>query len=202
MDNHTVFPDRPIIPSGVISEQFCQRGIDTFHGACRYVHELPYGYNSDRDDLLILFKENMGSCTTKHAVIATLAAELNLPVEKNIGIYAMTEKIVTGTAPILSRYELPYLPMIHCFLVHDQHRVDLTEGNANGKNQPIDDFLYTKRVVPNIAAKDEYLKYRNALKALVDRRDELRGKQIKIILHAREAGLALLKDKVNHPEGT
>jgi hypothetical protein len=29
----------------------------------------------------------MGTCTTKYAVIATLAAELKLAVEKNIGIY-------------------------------------------------------------------------------------------------------------------
>ncbi len=33
---------------------------------------------------MILFKEKMGSCTTKHAVIATLAEELKLPVQKNI----------------------------------------------------------------------------------------------------------------------
>ena len=46
---------------------------------------MPYGYNSDRDDLLILFREGFGSCTTKHAVIATLAGELGLPVVKNIG---------------------------------------------------------------------------------------------------------------------
>ena len=32
----------------------------------------------------------MGSCTTKHAVIATLGEKLNLSVAKNIGIYAMT----------------------------------------------------------------------------------------------------------------
>jgi hypothetical protein len=202
MDNYTVFPDRPIIPSGVISEQFYQRGINTFHKACRFVHELPYGYNSDRNDLMILFKENMGSCTTKHAVIATLAEELNLPVVKNIGIYAMTEQIVTGTDRILDKHTLPYLPMVHCFLACDRYRVDLTEGNNNGKSRPIDDFLYTETVIANISAKDEYLKYRMALKALIAHREELRGKEMTTILHAREAGLALLKAKVSPPAGT
>jgi len=89
MDKYSVFPDKPIVPSGVVSNRLLSLGIDTFHKACRYVHELSYGYNADRDDLMILFKEKMGTCTTKHAVIATLAAELDLPVEKNVGIYAM-----------------------------------------------------------------------------------------------------------------
>ncbi|MCK7515680.1 MAG: hypothetical protein MZV70_74685 [Desulfobacterales bacterium] len=95
---------------------------------------------------MILFKEKMGTCTTKHAVIATLAAELGLPITRGVGIYAMTEAIVTGTDKILAEYGLPYVPMIHCFLEYGNYRVDLTEGNRNGKNRPIDDFLYTDRV--------------------------------------------------------
>jgi hypothetical protein len=196
MDHYQIFPDHPITAAGVVSEQFMGLGVDTFHAACRYVHELPYGYNSDRDDLMILFKEKMGSCTTKHAVIATLAVELNLPVAKHIGIYAMTEAIVTGTDRILQQYGLPHLPMIHCFLVYDRYRVDLTEGNHNGKNRPIDEMLHTEAVTPTIPAKAEYLKYRQALKDLIRDREELQGIDIKTILHAREEGLALLRAHV------
>jgi hypothetical protein len=196
MDNYSVFPDKPIVHPGVVSSRFLGLGIDTFRKACRHVHEMPYGYNSDRDDLMILFKEKMGTCTTKHAVIATLAAELDLPVEKNIGIYAMTESIVTGTDQILGKYALPYLPMMHCFLTDGDHRVDLTEGNANGKNRSIDDFLFTEAVIPNISSKDEYLKYRNALKVNVLNRPELKDVGIKAVLHAREEGLELLKANV------
>jgi hypothetical protein len=90
-------------------------GIDDFIGACRFVHALPYGYNSNRDDLMILFKEKSGTCTTKHAVIATLAAESGLPIKKVVGIYAMTEETVSGTNKILFTYELPYVPMVHLF---------------------------------------------------------------------------------------
>ena len=82
MDKLTVFPEKTISDEGVISVKFLSLGVKSFHDACRYVHALQYGYNTDRDDLTILFKENMGTCTTKHAVIATLAEELNLPIEK------------------------------------------------------------------------------------------------------------------------
>lgn len=199
MEHYNLLPDKPIVPSGIISDRFIRLGIDTFHKACRYVYERPYGYNSDRDDLMILFKEGMGSCTTKHAVIAVLAVELNLPVEKNIGIYAMTGEIVTGADRICARYDLPYVPMIHCFLTDGDHRVDLTEGNVNGKNRSIDTFLYTERVVPNISAKEEYLKYRRALKDHILSRTELQGAGIKDVLHAREEGLELLKTRLKAP---
>ena len=193
MKSFAHFPDQPIAGTGKVSAEFFGRGIHTFLAACRYVYDLPYGYNSNRDDLMILFKEGMGTCTTKHAVIATLAKELHLPVLKHIGIYAMTEEIVTGTDNILAEYELLYIPMIHCFLSHKGFWVDLTEGNNNGKNRPIDKFLYTEKVRPNLSAKEEYLLYRRALKEHILARPELSGVDIRTILQAREEGLRLLK---------
>jgi hypothetical protein len=199
MDELTVFPDRPITNVAIVSAKFLSLGMNSFIDACRYVHDLPYDYNSDRDDLMILFKENKGTCTTKHAAIATLAAELNLPIEKNVGIYAMTEEIVTGTNEILAKHNLPYVPMVHCFLVYGEYRVDLSEGNNNGKNRSIEDFLYSQRVEPNISAKDEYLLYRKALKDHILTRKEMEGVDIKQILHAREESLKRLKHNINHP---
>ena len=199
MDNLIVFPDKVITKAGSITVEFQGMGIRSFLEACRYVYELPYGYNSDRDELMILFKEKMGTCTTKHAVIATLAAELGLPITRGVGIYAMTEAIVTGADKILTEYGLPYVPMIHCFLEYGNYRVDLTEGNRNGKNRPIDDFLYTDRVAATISAKDEYMIYRRALSEVILKRDELKGADIKRILHAREEGLKLLKSNLQQP---
>jgi hypothetical protein len=196
MQPYTVFPDKAIVDNGPISETFLRMGINDLHHACRYVHELPYGYNSDRDDLMILFKERMGSCTTKHAVIGTLAAELEINMDKHIGIYAMTEALVTGTKKILDRYELAYLPMVHCFLVFEGQRVDLSAGNRNGKNGPIDDFLYTHKVTANIPGKDEYLLYRRALSEHILKRPEFQEINIKTILKAREEGLALLRANI------
>ena len=105
----------------------------------------------------------------------------------------MTEEIVTGTGNILDQYGLPCVPMPHCFLVYSDHRVDLTEGNNNGKKRSIEDFLYTEKVIPNISAKDEYLLYRKAFKDYILIKNELKGIDLKIILKAREEGLALLK---------
>ena len=196
MDNLEVLPNTHIGGDGIVSGEFLRIGIDEFINACRYVHKLPYGYNSDRDDLLILFKEGMGTCSTKHAVIATLAEELKLPVVRNVGIYAMTEDIVTGAGKILEEFALPYIPMIHCFLSYAGYSVDLTEGNRNGKNRPIDHFLFTETVPPDISAKDEYLIYRNVLKGSILLNGDLAGADIRQILQARERSLLLLKQAI------
>ena len=198
MEAYTVFADKPIAGGGPIATVFLENEIKTFQQACRFVHELPYGYNADRDDPMSLFKEKMGTCTTKHAVIALLARELGVPVEKQVGIYAMTEAIVTGTDQVLAQFDLPYVPMVHCFLAGGRHRVDLTEGNANGKKQPLNDFLYTQAVTPAITAKEEYLIYRQALKEQILKRPEFEGREITQVLKAREQGLALLKAAVVH----
>jgi hypothetical protein len=198
MDSYTVFPNSLIHKKGIISEKFIDLKIKNFWDACVYVHELPYGYNSTPDDILILFKEGYGSCTTKHSVIATLAEELDIAVYKMIGIYAMTEEIVTGTNLILDKYHLPYLPMIHCFLIYDDYRVDLNEGNNNGKNHSIEEFLFNEKVIPNISEKDEYLLYKNALKNHILVRKEMKGITMIDVLHARIEGIALLRSKVTY----
>jgi len=197
MDTYTVLPNPTISKKGIISEKFISMKITNFWDACSYVHQLPYGYNSTTNDILILFKEGYGSCTTKHAVIATLAEELNIPVYKMVGIHAMNEEIVTGTNHILEKYHLPYLPMNHCFLVYNSNRVDLTEGNYNGKNRSIDEFLFTEKVIPNISEKDEYLLYKKALKNHILIRKEMEGIKINDVLHARTEGIALLHSKIS-----
>ena len=85
MNPYTIFPDCEIQGGGKVADTFLAMGIHRFLEACRHVHGLPYGYNSDRDDPMILFKERMGSCTTKHATIATLAQELSLPIARGVG---------------------------------------------------------------------------------------------------------------------
>jgi hypothetical protein len=196
MKKYSVLPDKPITEAGPVSKKFLELGIESFHAACQYVEELPYGYNSNREDVMILFEENKGSCTTKHGVIAVLAEELSLPVGKTVAIYALTEEIVMGADQILNKYALPYLPMIHCFLESGNHRVDLTEGNDNGKNKPLDEFLYTEKAGPMISGRDEYMIYRKVLTEDILQRDEMKGIDLRLILYAREEALKLLKSKV------
>ena len=82
------------------------------------------------------------------------------------------------------------------FLAFGDTFVDLTTGNHNGKNRSIDVFLHTEAVSPNISAKEEYLRYRTALKSLLESREELKGIKMSTILKAREEGIVLLRANI------
>lgn len=196
MDSIEVLPDPPIIGESPMVNEFARRGIASFQQACRFVLELPYGYNSDRDEKLSLFRENQGTCTTKHAVIAALAGELNLPVHKNLGLYPMTEELVAGAGKLLVKFALPYIPMLHCFITFAGFRIDLTEGNRNGKKRSIEEYLCVWQVQPDISEKEEYLLLRKALQETILKRAEFSGVDLKRILQAREQGLKLLNANI------
>ncbi|MHA1186438.1 MAG: hypothetical protein ACTSSK_06115 [Candidatus Heimdallarchaeota archaeon] len=193
MDSFDNLPDTVITQVGVMSKKFLSLGLSSFKEACLYVHNMDYGYNSDKDDKMILFKEMKGSCTTKHGVIATLAEELDIPLNKKVGIYKLTEEIVSGTNSILKEHDLPYVPMIHCFLVYENYRFDLTEGNFNGKKTSIDEFIQDEKVIPFITVKDEYLLFLKVLKEKILPSKEMKGKDRRTILKAREEAIKLLK---------
>ncbi|MHA1612491.1 MAG: hypothetical protein ACTSVZ_06680 [Promethearchaeota archaeon] len=200
MDPYEKLPDLPITPMGEFSRYFLDlklnSSIKTFKEACLYVHHLPYGYNTERDDKWSLFDENMGSCTTKHGVIATLAEELGIRLHKHIGIYKFTEDICMGTAKILEKYQIPYIPMIHCFLVFQNYQFDLTEGNLNGKERSINDFIHEEEVIPFITNKDEYLLFKRVLREKIMHTSEMHGILEKTTLKAREEAILLLHAKV------
>ncbi|MFX1376814.1 MAG: hypothetical protein ACFFA0_13480 [Promethearchaeota archaeon] len=197
MDLYDKLPDAEIKPIGEISKVFLDLGISSFKEACEYVHNMEYGYNTTYKDKLILFIEKMGTCTTKHAVIAGLAEELNIPLHKHVGIYKFTEEISTDTNKVLKKYNIPYVPMAHCFLVYKDFRFDLTEGNCNGKNATIENFIHEEEVDPFISRKDEYLLYKRVLKEKVLPSKEMEGIKERTLLKAREESIILLKENVN-----
>ncbi|MGV9173683.1 MAG: hypothetical protein ACOC44_15730 [Promethearchaeia archaeon] len=193
MDPYQYLPDKKIEPRGEISKKFLDLGIDSYKEACFYLHNLPYGYNSDYDDELILFKEQKGTCTTKHAVAAALALELKIPLHKNVGIYKFTEKISWDADKILDKYVIPYVPMVHCFLVYKDFRFDLTEGNKNGKKTSIENFLHVEQVEPFISRKEEYKLFRNVLRNKILSNKDMKGIKERTLLKAREEAIVLLK---------
>lgn len=198
MDSYDKLPDKEIKPLGEISKKILELGINSFKDACHYVHNIKYGYNSNYDDKMILFKEKKGTCTTKHAVIAGLAKELKIPLFKNIGVYKFTEEISTGVNKILKKYNVPYVPMIHCFLVYDEFRFDLTEGNNNGKKKYIEEFIHIEKVEPFISMKDEYLLFKKVMKDKILKSKEMEGITERTLLKAREESIDLLKKNIRN----
>ena len=197
MDSYDKLPDAELIPVGELSKKFLGLGIKTFKDACNYVHKIDYGYNTNYEDKMIFFKEKRGSCTSKHAVIAGLAQELKIPLYKHVCVYKFTEEITTGVNKILNKYNIPYVPMVHCFLVYDIYKFDLTEGNNNGKKEPIYEYIYSEKVDPFISRKDEYILFKKVLKEKILPSKEMDGIAEKTLLKARAESISLMKSCIS-----
>jgi len=194
MDSYDKLPEADIKPVGELSKKFLDLGIKTFKDACNYVHDIDYGYNTNYEDKMIFFKEKKGTCTSKHAIIAGLAQELNIPLFKHVCVYKLIEEITTGVSNILKQYKIPYVPLTHCFLVYENYRFDLTEGNRNGKKTPINECIHSERFDPFISRKDEYFLFKKVLKEKILPTKEMEGIAEKTILKARSKSLKLLMD--------
>lgn len=130
--------------------QKCQElGIQNFQEAVQFVLELPYRRNSSKEDLTLVFSEECGVCSTKHAALAELAKENNcLDLSLIVGIYKMNEKNTPGVGKVLSKINLEYIPEAHTYLVVEKNRIDITRAIEVEKS-PFESLLIEKEIQPN-----------------------------------------------------
>jgi len=146
MRSWPALPEVPLQPAGPIAVELITRSIADFRVAGRYLHHLPYGRNSDRSDFRLVLPEGRGTCSTKHALLAELAREQNLPIVLTLGIYEMHERNTPGVGSVLDRYGLPYIPEAHCYLRYEGIRIDITRSGAE-PSEPIDRFFSEEAIV-------------------------------------------------------
>lgn len=131
---------------GIISEQFSTRNISDFHAACQYISKLPYKRNSDKNNILCVFDDLGGTCSTKHAVIRKLALENNHDEVKLIlGVFKMDADYTWKIKNTLEKFNLNYIPEAHNYLKFEDEYFDFTKPNSN-YNQFKDKLLIEKEI--------------------------------------------------------
>jgi hypothetical protein len=139
-------PNVPLRAVGPVSAEFMARGITEFRAAGCYLQALPYGRTVNRADFTAVLHEGRGTCSTKHALLATLAAEQQVPVVLTLGIYNMHEHNTPGVGVVLARYGLASLPEAHCYLSCGGTRIDVTRSGAD-PTEPISRFLHPEEAI-------------------------------------------------------
>ena len=142
-----LLPEAPLTDAGPACARFMSKGVQTFRAACAWVRDAPYGQNSGQYPH-VLFDEGHGTCRSKHALIAVLAREIDLPVSQYVGAYRLDESIVEGAGAVLAAQGLTYVPQMHCVLKYHEQFVDLTAGNCHGKRRDVTDMDVYFRVDP------------------------------------------------------
>jgi len=140
--------DFEITADNVVSQAFRDRNINSFQEAIHFVSHLPYGRNADKTKFVTVLADGRGTCSTKHALLLSLARENDVPrVSLFIGIFrmnAINTPLVTHT---LHTYALDYIPEAHCYLKINGEILDVTNGIANGDSF-LPDLLEEQEIVP------------------------------------------------------
>ncbi|MDO1500694.1 hypothetical protein Q2T40_11175 [Winogradskyella maritima] len=119
--------NKNIYPSGELSLKCIALGLHRYGDVINFVHQLPYGRNSDRKDFKSIINENKGTCSTKHAFLKAVAEEQGFEsIKLVLGIYKMTAENTKGISNILLNTDLDFIPEAHTYLKYDGKRFDLT----------------------------------------------------------------------------
>ena len=117
--------------SEILSALLIVQDITTWQGVTKYIQQLPYGRNKNREDLSLVILERKGTCSSKHAMLKTIANENNIEkVKLIIGLYKMTEENTPGIGNHLQESGLDYIPEAHCYLMINGERADFTSPTA------------------------------------------------------------------------
>ena len=139
-------PNFALADGACLGAWFVALGREDYHAAALHVRRLPYGRNSRRADYGLVLQEGRGTCSTKHALLAALAAEHGRFVELRLGIYEMNADNTPGVGPVLRRYGLDFIPEAHCYLEYRGARVDLTSIEAAS---PFESLLHEETIGPD-----------------------------------------------------
>jgi hypothetical protein len=134
--------ETPLIREGAITAAFLKRRLANFRSAGRFVCSLPYARNSTPNHPMVVLIEGRGTCSTKHALLRTLANEQGLDMALVLGIYEMSERNTPGVGIVLMKYGLTTLPEAHCYLRAGANRIDVTRASCQTSAEPISGFLY------------------------------------------------------------
>lgn len=136
-----------------LTQTLTEKGIFTWESLTHFIKMLPYGRNSNRNDLTLVLKENRGTCSSKHAFLKKIADLNNIPnVKLILGIYKMNNSNTPKIGNALEETDLDYIPEAHCYLKIDGFNKDFTLPNAQFE-RIANDILFEEEIMPHQVAK-------------------------------------------------
>lgn len=151
-----------IVSDQEISQLFKQNHCSDFYSASEFIRNLPYRRNINKDNLATVFSDGCGTCSTKHALLKTLAEENNQPDFKLIlGIFKMNGSNTPKIKSVLEALREPqsdkrepqsgnldYIPEAHNYLKFKNQILDFTKKNSS-ENDFIDELLKETEIQPH-----------------------------------------------------
>lgn len=168
-----VDPDFEVKPNGKISKVFLKNGILTFRQATKFIQNLPYGRNPNKNDLTTLFTDNCGTCSTKHAILKQLADENNFTdIILICGLFRMSSHNTPEISSTLNKYGLDFIPEAHNYLKYKNKILDFTKTDANAIDF-IEDLIEEIEILPHQITDYKVSYHKNYLASWLDNNKQL-----------------------------
>lgn len=147
-----------------LTELAKSKEIETWNELIEFIKNLLYGRNKNRTDFGLVLSEQKGTCSSKHALLKSIADLNNVPnIELIIGIYRMSESNTPKTGTELTKNSIEFIPKAHCYLKINGNRTDLTSEQS--EFQKIEkDIIKEKLIEPNQVTKFKVDYHKNFLK--------------------------------------
>ncbi|WP_282043140.1 hypothetical protein [Winogradskyella flava] len=147
-----------------------RHGINSWYDLTLHVKSLPYGRNVNRSDVSLVWKEQKGTCSSKHAFLKHVADLNNLPnIELILCMYKMNSINTAKIGSVLSDNQLNYIPEAHCYIKINEERFDYTSINSDFSKIK-SDILLEKDIEPHQVADFKVQFHKSYLKDwIVDR---------------------------------
>lgn len=131
-----------------LTESIKSKGILDWESLAAYIQNLPYGRNTNRYDNTLVWFEQKGTCSSKHAFLK-LIADLNKleMVRLILVIFKMNAFNTPEIQNILDVNNLDYIPEAHCFLSVEGRDYDYTTIKASLENIK-SDIVYREVISP------------------------------------------------------
>lgn len=119
----------------LISRKLKELEINAFSDALNFIKNLPYGRNSNRENFILVLDEMKGTCSSKHALLKSLANENEKSeVKLMLGIFRMNRINTPKIKNTLDKFGLDYIPEAHNYLKIDNKILDCTTSNSSELN--------------------------------------------------------------------
>lgn len=140
-------PDFPLTGGSALVALARRHGCSTFAQLAGVIERLPYGRPHAAGKIGSVLTENKGTCSSKHRLLAAVAAECGRPdVRLMVGIYPMCEQNTPGVGAALGA--VSWIPEAHCYLAYAGARFDLT-GLKSGAASPFEALIKEHTVAPD-----------------------------------------------------
>lgn len=112
--------------TGPVSAAFQRKRVDSFAEALEWTHQLRYARNSRRGDYMLIFSEERGTCSTKHAALATLCRENGVEVQLQVAICKLDVELDSSVTGFLDALGAEFFPEAHCYLRYASNDIDVS----------------------------------------------------------------------------